>query len=111
MSMYLTATATDRELTIHCSGGLDICTGRHLPKILNRLYAQRLDRVTLDLADVDFCDCAGLSALLDVHHLITDFGSEPMFIGATAAVRRLIRTAEYEWLFSTQDPLVRPAAA
>jgi anti-anti-sigma factor len=56
------------------AGELDLASGPlladHLAKLASGLWA----RVVLDLAHLDFCDCAGLSVLLRAHHRFAQDG-------------------------------------
>lgn len=104
MTMRLLAIAVDDELTIRCYGQLDLAARCALPEACQRWQVGRYDQVTVDLSEVDFCDCAGLSGLIATHHMITDAGSSPVIVGAGSPLRRLIGTARCDWLFSARDP-------
>jgi anti-anti-sigma factor len=62
-------------LTILLAGELDAFSGaaahRQVREILTTLT---FNRVILDLANVDFCDCAGVRTLIAMHYLATDRG-------------------------------------
>jgi anti-anti-sigma factor len=64
-------------LTIMLSGELDAfnCMEAYR-KVREILTVSIFDRVVIDLADVDFCDCAGVRALVGMHYLATDRGAE-----------------------------------
>jgi anti-anti-sigma regulatory factor len=62
------------------------------------------------VAEVGFCDCAGLAALIRAHHALTDAGARPVVIGAGPQLQRLVEAADAQWLFAPVD-LHRPDAA
>jgi anti-anti-sigma factor len=63
----LSVDAAGDRLVVTVSGELDL----ESDQLLQRTLSDALDRTSgcleLDLADVDFCDCAALNVLLDVH--------------------------------------------
>jgi len=72
----LLITGYDHEAgtVVAVAGELDVASGpllaEHLAKLASRLRA----RVVLDLAHLDFCDCAGLTVLLRAHHRFVEDG-------------------------------------
>lgn len=50
---------------VRLSGELDLAGAEHLGQILHTLGARDCDLI-IDVADLVFCDCAGLGVLLDV---------------------------------------------
>jgi anti-anti-sigma factor len=62
-------------LTILLAGDLDAFTGAAAYRQVRDILATfTCNRVILDLADVDFCDCAGVRTLIAMHYLATDRG-------------------------------------
>jgi anti-sigma B factor antagonist len=53
---------------VAAAGELDVASGPVLAEHLAKLASGLRTRVVLDLAHLDFCDCAGLTVLLRAHH-------------------------------------------
>jgi anti-anti-sigma factor len=63
-------------LTILLAGELDAFSSMAAyQQVKDILTTFTFDRVTLDVADVDFCDCAGVRTLIAMHYLATDRGA------------------------------------
>jgi anti-anti-sigma factor len=80
------------SLTLLLAGELDafscVATYRQVRDILTD---PGYSRVTLDLADVDFCDCAGVRALIAMHYLATDRGASCVLENPQGHVMWLLR--------------------
>ena len=55
---------------LQLAGDMDVATAPHLPEIVRSLPADQPQHVRIDLADLDFLDAAGLTALLHVKEIV-----------------------------------------
>lgn len=65
-SSRLHAVFTSPPPTLHLAGDIDEWTFPDLTKILARAAAARAPRIHVDLADVQYCDVAGLRAIISL---------------------------------------------
>jgi anti-anti-sigma factor len=67
---------TGDQITIALTGGIDFATHPKLHTAVRKLLdATPVRHVTIDLAGLDFCDCAGARALLAAHRYATQNGA------------------------------------
>jgi anti-sigma B factor antagonist len=71
-------------------GDLDMETTRYLHATFSRVAAQPGQDVLVDLKDTTFCDCAGLTALLDEQHRLGRDGVTLVIENPPRLVRRLL---------------------
>jgi len=74
-------------LSLH--GELDLCSSRQLPR---DAFAGRWDirTVRIDLGDLEFCDCAGVRALLAFRRIHAAQGRSVEIVRATPFIWRLL---------------------
>ena len=65
-SSRLHAVFTSPPATLHLAGDIDECTFPDLTRILARTAAAGAPRIHIDLADVQYCDVAGLRAIISL---------------------------------------------
>lgn len=86
----LSVDAAGDRLVVTVSGELDL----ESDQLLQRTLSDALDRTSgcleLDLADVDFCDCAALNVLLDVHDRARASAKRFLLRATSPAVERLL---------------------
>lgn len=76
------------QLTV--TGELDLATAPRLEEALDWLRATRCRRVVLDLRGVTFCDCSGLSVLVEADTAMSAGGGHLIVCGPSTALRRLL---------------------
>lgn len=77
--------------TVVVSGEIDSATASELHRTLRLALLAHPAGVTLDLAAVTFCDCAGLRAVLTARHLHLDGGRHALALGPVSPrVARLL---------------------
>jgi anti-sigma B factor antagonist len=76
------------QLTVN--GELDLATAPRLEEALDWLRATRCRRVVLDLHGVTFCDCAGLSVLVEADTAMSTGGGHLVICGPSSSLRRLL---------------------
>lgn len=104
MEIAVSVDRPSHQLTIAVRGELDIATAGQVVDAADAFGAARFDRVEVDVAGVEFCDCAGLSALLTVHHAICEHGGRMVVTHPRRQVRRLLDIAGCAWLVSGVPP-------
>lgn len=77
--------------TITARGELDIATAEHLPAFVRALSDEQCAHLLLDLADLDFIDAAGLTALVRTDDLVRGRGGLMTVRGARPLVRHMVR--------------------
>jgi anti-sigma B factor antagonist len=90
---HLRITGYDHELgtVVAVAGELDVAGGPPLAEYLGKLGANLQVRVVLDLTNLDFCDCAGLSVLLRAHRGYATEGGWLRLSGLKPAIYRILR--------------------
>lgn len=71
-------------------GELDASNRDHLRRAIRSVLERRPPMLVVDLAGLDFTDCAGLSVLVWTHNYLAERGHELIIIGAKPIVRRLL---------------------
>jgi len=94
--------AGDRTL-VTVSGALDILTEQALYDALCEALGRSVHGIDLDLSGIDFCDCAGLNALLRVRRQARDEGRTVAIRTASAVVHRLLSVTRTRSLFTVVD--------
>ncbi|MEU1123898.1 STAS domain-containing protein [Streptomyces sp. NPDC005899] len=72
------------------AGELDLDTAPYVHDAVTACLAEGPTRLRLDLSDLTFCDCAGLSALLRVRATILGAGVDLVVEGVGAQLARLL---------------------
>ena len=70
-------------------GELDIATAPDLRRFVERLWAEGVDDVFLDLSRLEFIDSRGLGVLVELHREATTANKRLEMGGASASVTRL----------------------
>ncbi|MGW5373259.1 STAS domain-containing protein [Streptomyces sp. NPDC004011] len=83
-------------------GELDFDTGDQVRDRLVAALAASARGVELDLSGLDFCDCAGLSVLLELRHRALAQGKTVTIRASNPAVDRLLDRLGARELFSAQ---------
>jgi anti-anti-sigma factor len=84
-------------------GEIDICSSAQLREQLLNVMQRHGARIVLDLAEVTFIDCAGISALLAARRQALLAGGSLRVLRASPRVRRIISLTRL-------DPLLMPTA-
>jgi anti-anti-sigma factor len=84
-------------------GEIDICSSAQLREQLLSVMQRHGARIVLDLAEVTFIDCAGISALLAARRQALLAGGSLRVLRASPRVRRIISLTRL-------DPLLMPTA-
>jgi anti-sigma B factor antagonist len=87
-------------LVLTVSGELDLSVRPQLvDQVTEALGRDGVERVTIDLDGVTFCDSSGLGALLDIKRVSTDAGAEVVLRKVPASVGRLLDLTDVDgWL-------------
>jgi anti-anti-sigma factor len=100
MELQLTVDRPNNEITFGLIGDLDLATAGILGEAIDVFDARHFTRVTIDVSEISFCDCAGLGALITAHHTITDTGGHLRLIRPSRPVQRLLTVARCRWLLT-----------
>ncbi|HEX6499821.1 MAG TPA: STAS domain-containing protein [Micromonosporaceae bacterium] len=80
-------------------GEIDFCTVDELRRILQQLLDSGHTRLTLDVAEVTFCDSSGLGVLVSTRAGAERRGGRLTLDGTQGQLARLMRTTGLEILF------------
>ena len=94
---------------ISVQGELDLSNRDRLASVIEETAARTAGCLILDIADLSFCDAAGLEVMVAAHHDLARAGRRLVVINATAHFRRLVKLAEAGLLLET--PSTRPSPA
>lgn len=90
-------TAADGRIRL--IGDLDISTAPLLHAALAPALAERPPRLVLDVSELDFCDSAGLTALVQTRKTLPDT-SQLVLHGSRPRIRRLLRITNLDTTFT-----------
>jgi anti-anti-sigma factor len=79
------------QATLGLCGELDLCSVDLFSAVLGRQVTAGRKDIRVDLSGVAFMDCAGLTALVEGHHLLADHGGELTLTHVGTRARRLMR--------------------
>ena len=89
-SLQLLVSRQADDWRLRLDGDLDMETTRDLHAAFSRVAAQPGQDVLVDLKDTTFCDCAGLTALVDEHRRFGGNGVTLVIENPPRLVRRLL---------------------
>jgi anti-sigma B factor antagonist len=90
------------DVTVILAGELDCASAPVLSARLAELLAKRPQRLVLDLAQVEFMDCAGVSPIAKARQALP--ADRPVILRSpTRRVRQFLRMTHLEQLFTIQD--------
>jgi anti-anti-sigma factor len=82
-------TVPPEHALVMLAGELDISNVSHLSEILSELTQKGMRHIALNLAELDFADSTGLSAIMAGHTRAEMLGGELIIFSPQPAVRRL----------------------
>jgi anti-anti-sigma factor len=85
-------------------GELDLVSGTQLRGGLFEALAASAQGLELDLSRLDFCDCAGLSVLMELRRRAEQQGKSVVVRAGSPAVDRLLTLIGAGHLFATPGP-------
>lgn len=96
-------------LLLHIGGELDGCTRpEFVSRVAAALWSAPINAIDLDLADVDFIDCSGLGALVEVRNLAADRQCSLALTRCSRSVTRLLTMTGMGGYFGA-DPIDQTA--
>jgi anti-sigma B factor antagonist len=99
----------NRDVTVVLAGELDCASAPGLWAQLTELIAKRPQRLVLDLANVVFMDCAGITPIARARRALPP--GRPVILRSPARqARRLLRITHMDQLCLIQDDLPRSGA-
>jgi anti-anti-sigma factor len=109
MDIHIRVDRSHQAITLALADELDMATADTLIEAIDAFAVRRFRSVTLDLADLHFCDCAGLNALLTVHHAITTAGGHIRLTPVHRRVQELLLHTGCHTLFDREIDQTTPA--
>jgi anti-sigma B factor antagonist len=97
-STYLSVVAEHhrRRSLLRLQGELDATNRDQLRRVISEVLERGPTMLVVDLARLDFTDCAGLSVLVWAHGCLAQRGDELIIIGAKPIVRRLLHLTDMD---------------
>jgi anti-anti-sigma factor len=95
-------------ISLRLVGEMDIATAHHLVDIIRPLPAPDL-RGRLDLAELDFIDASGLTALLQASMIVAGGGGRLTLHGVRPLIRRLLEITDLGRVFEVETGLTTPS--
>jgi anti-sigma B factor antagonist len=89
------------ELTLR--GELDLSNAERVGCALGEAVAGNCSIITLDLQDVTFIDCPGISALVEAHDRLNDVSSSLWMTGLSPQVSRMMKLTDTDSLLGVAD--------
>lgn len=89
-------------------GELDLATASQLDEQLAELARGGIRHVAMNLAELDFLDCTGLSVFIAEHERVQSLGGELIIFSPCHQVRRLFEVTSLDGYFNVR-PLKRPS--
>lgn len=86
---------------LKCSGPIDTAAVIAVREATLRALSSRCRAIVIDLADVPFVDSAGLTSMRLVHKAAEIADVDLRLVGANAAVTKMLRVADAEYLLGT----------
>ena len=101
MPSYLAVTSEHGEqgIVVRLSGDLDVSSRNELREVFDELLEAGPRRVVVDLSELTFADCAGLSVLIGVRRRLTERGHTLAVTAPQPIVRRLLLITGMDVLF------------
>jgi anti-anti-sigma factor len=90
--MYLTTRVTERAgcTVVAVDGELDMSTAPELGEVIGAAIEAREVNVVLDLADLDFCDSAGLAVMVGAYNRLDALGRRLVVAAPKETVARVL---------------------
>jgi anti-anti-sigma factor len=88
---------------VELRGEIDVHTVGELRAILLALAGEGRLNIVADFAGVDFCDAAGLGALVAVNNRVAEDGGALRLVGVRPAQRRILQITRLDRLFQPRD--------
>jgi anti-sigma B factor antagonist len=82
--------------TLRLCGELDLCSVDLFSAVLGHHVNAGRKHIHVDLSGLAFLDCAGLTALVEGHHLLVDKGGELTLTHVGARVLRVMRVTDLD---------------
>ncbi len=100
----------NRDVTVVLAGELDCASAPDLSALLTELIAKRPQQLVLDLANVLFMDCAGITLIVRARRALP--AARPVILRSPSRqARRLLKITQMDQLCLIQDGLPRSAAS
>lgn len=94
---------------LHVGGELTATTAARLGEAVQWLSDRGHRRITMDLAGIHHCDCAGVDALIAAMHQVTVAHGQVFLTNPSAGLRRLLGLSEQHP--TIRDPVIRTERA
>lgn len=91
------------EAVLHVRGEVDMNTSDELRQVLIEAADKTMDRVTVDLGDVEFMDSSGIATLVEGQQRLREHGGELVLVNLTDPVRSVLEIANLMEVFTIES--------
>ncbi len=105
--LELTVTVDADGCQLQLCGDLDLCSAPLLEENLAALRESGCRDVTIDISDLEFCDCSGLNVLLKAHAALQREGGGLTLAGITGPVQRILELTGMADVLGVDDIVLR----
>jgi anti-sigma B factor antagonist len=108
---HVSAERLGADALIVVEGELDIATLPEFERAVTRMRAQGLERMVIDLRQLEFLDSMSIELLLRVHHELEAMGAGLVVVRGPRAVNRVFDLMELQRVLTLVDepPELRPS--
>jgi anti-sigma B factor antagonist len=97
--------ADGRHALVELSGDLDVATASLVEETLTMLIAEGRDQITVDVAHLAFCDCAGLGIFVAVDETARATAGQLRLTRSPPQLARLLALAGLDTVLTDPDAL------
>lgn len=88
---------------VTATGELDLYTAPRLQAALAGLLRDHVDRITVDLSGVEFCDSTGMNVLLSAMKRLKEQGGSLELAAPRPAVKRILQVTGLDTVFTVTE--------
>lgn len=106
MDISTTSAGAEPAVRVELVGELDMSAVPAVDRALSLIDTGQPRDITVDLAKLTFCDCAGVAEFIAAHHRAKVAGSRLTLARPQPAVERLLELTGTDWLIDPEAALV-----
>lgn len=105
MELNVSTSSQGGHAVVTASGELDLYTAPRLQAALAGLLREQVDRVVVDLSEVEFCDSTGMNVLLAAMKRLKEQGGIFELASPRPAVKRILQVTGLDTVFTILDAM------
>lgn len=92
------------RVVVRLAGELDIGTAPEVERVMAAIDPDTVEQVSIDLAKLTFCDCAGIGVIIGAHNRLARNGHRLVLVHPRPSVERVLTLTQCEWLLDSGSP-------